>query len=94
MNPAWSDTTIAVPGGSYVTYQTSDVPITDPVRIVLGKVDADKTSGMSEAELKKLEGAQFEVKYYAVDPNVYNSDPGASGVKAGKISLHGTSNAV
>ena len=37
---------------------------------------------MSEAELKKLEGAQFEVKYYAVDPNVYNSDPGASGVKA------------
>ena len=82
LNPAWSDTTIAVPGGSYVTYQTSDVPITDPVRIVLGKVDADKTSGMSEAELKKLEGAQFEVKYYAVDPNVYNSDPGASGVKA------------
>lgn len=49
---------------------------------MLGKVDADKTSGMSEAELKKLEGAQFEVKYYAVDPNVYNSDPGASGVKA------------
>lgn len=48
----------------------------------MGKVDADKTSGMSEAELKKLEGAQFEVKYYAVDPNVYNSDPGASGVKA------------
>lgn len=45
-------------------------------------MDADKTSGMSEAELKKLEGAQFEVKYYAVDPNVYNSDPGASGVKA------------
>ncbi len=82
LNPAWSDTTIAVPGGSYVTYQTSDVPITDPVRIVLGKVDADKTSGMSEAELKKLEGAQFEVKYYAVDPNAYNSDPGASGVKA------------
>ena len=45
-------------------------------------MDADKTSGMSEAELKKLEGAQFEVKYYAVDPNAYNSDPGASGVKA------------
>ena len=82
LNPAWSDTTIAVPGGSYVTYNTSDVPINDPITIVLGKVDADKTSGMSEAELKKLEGAQFEVKYYVVDPNAYNSDPGASGVKA------------
>ena len=82
LNPAWSDTTIAVPGGSYVTYNTSDVPITDPITIVLGKVDADKTSGMSEAELKKLEGAQFKVKYYAVDPNAYNSDPGISGVQA------------
>ena len=82
LNPAWSDTTIAVPGGSYVTYNTTDVPITDPITIVLGKVDADKTSGMSEVELKKLEGAQFEVKYYAVDPNAYNSDPSASGIQA------------
>ena len=82
LNPAWSDTTIAVPGGSYVTYNTTDVPITDPITIVLGKVDADKTSGMSEVELKKLEGAQFEVKYYEVDPNAYNSDPSASGIQA------------
>ena len=82
LDPSWSSTTVAVPGGSYGRYYTSDIPITDPVRIVLGKIDADKTSGMTEAELKKLEGAQFEVKYYAVDPNAYNSDPSASGIKA------------
>ena len=84
LDPSWSSTTVAVPGGSYGRYYTSDLPITDPVNIVLGKVDADKTSGMTEAELKKLEGAQFEVKYYAVDPNAYNSDPSASGVKAAR----------
>ena len=82
LDPSWSSTTVAVPGGSYGRYYTSDMPINDPVTIALGKVDADKTSGMTEAELKKLEGAQFEVKYYAVDPNAYNSDPSASGVKA------------
>lgn len=82
LDPSWSSTTVAVPGGSYGRYYTSDIPITDPVRIVLGKIDADKTSGMTEAELKKLEGAQFEIKYYAVDPNAYNSDPSASGIKA------------
>ena len=87
LDPSWSSTTVAVPGGAYGQYYTSDMPINDPVTIVLGKVDADKTSGMTETELKKLEGAQFEVKYYAVDPNAYNSDPGAAGVKAARTWL-------
>lgn len=82
LDSSWSSSTVAVPGGAYGQYYTSDIPITDPVRIVLGKIDANKTSGMTEAELKKLEGAQFEIKYYAVDPNAYNSDPSASGIKA------------
>ena len=87
LDSSWSPSTVAVPGGAYGQYYTSDMPINDPVTIVLGKVDADKTSGMTETELKKLEGAQFEVKYYAVDPNAYNSDPGAAGVKAARTWL-------
>lgn len=80
LNPDWSESTVSVPGGQMGGYHAKDKAIHEPISVIVEKTDADQGEQPSEEQLKKLEGARFEVKYYAVDPAVYDSDPADSGI--------------
>lgn len=80
LNPDWSESTVSVPGGQMGVYHAKDKAIYEPISVIVEKTDADQGEQTSEEQLKKLEGARFEVKYYAVDPAVYDSDPADSGI--------------
>ena len=80
LNPDWSESTVSVPGGQMGVYHAKDKAIHEPISVIVEKTDADQGEQPSEEQLKKLEGARFEVKYYAVDPAVYDSDPADSGI--------------
>lgn len=54
-----------------------DYPQSDPVAILLGKVDKDTTQNMPQGSAS-LEGAEFTIKYYAVHSD---KDPAESGKK-------------
>ena len=54
-----------------------DYPQSDPVSILLGKVDKDTTQNMPQGSAS-LEGAEFTIKYYAV---YSDKDPAESGKK-------------
>ena len=59
-----------------------DYPQSDPVSILLGKVDKDTTQNMPQGSAS-LEGAEFTIKYYAVHSD---KDPAESGKNQ---SVHG-----
>lgn len=80
LNPDWSESTVSIPGGQMGVYHAKDKAIHEPISVIVEKTDADQGEQPSEEQLKKLEGARFEVKYYAVDPAVYDSDPADSGI--------------
>ncbi len=80
LNPDWSESTVSVPGGQMGVYHAKDKAIHETISMIVEKTDADQGEQTSEEQLKKLEGARFEVKYYAVDPAVYDSDPADSGI--------------
>lgn len=80
LNPDWSESTVSVPGGQMGVYHAKDKAIHEPISVIVEKTDADQGEQPSKEQLKKLEGARFEVKYYAVDPAVYDSDPADSGI--------------
>lgn len=80
LNPDWSESTVSVPGGQMGVYHAKDKAIHEPISVIVEKTDADQGEQPSEEQLKKLEGARFEVKYYAVDPAVYDSDPADRGI--------------
>lgn len=80
LNPDWSESTVSVPGGQMGVYHAKDKAIHELISVIVEKTDADQGEQPSEEQLKKLEGARFEVKYYAVDPAVYDSDPADSGI--------------
>lgn len=80
LNPDWSESTVSVPGGQMGVYHAKDKAIHEPISVIVEKTDADQGEQPSEEQLKKLEGARFEVKYYAVDPAVYDSNPADSGI--------------
>lgn len=54
-----------------------DYPQSDPVAILLGKVDKDTTQNMPQGSAS-LEGAEFTIKYYAVQSD---KDPAETGKK-------------
>ena len=54
-----------------------DYPQSDPVSILLGKVDKDTTQNMPQGSAS-LEGAEFTIKYYAVQSD---KDPAETGKK-------------
>ena len=54
-----------------------DYPQSDPVSILLGKVDKDTTQNMPQGSAS-LEGAEFTIKYYAIHSD---KDPAESGKK-------------
>lgn len=55
-----------------------DYPQSEPVSILLGKIDKDTTQNMPQGSAS-LEGAEFTIKYYAVQSD---KDPAESGKKA------------
>ena len=60
------DTTVhsvTVTAGKTATVRVTDYPQSDPVSIILGKIDAETTSDMPQGSAS-LEGAEFTVKYY------------------------------
>ena len=71
--------TVNVTSGQTATVTSTEVPNADPMGISLTKIDQDSNG---TANVKGLEGAQFEVKYYAVNPDDYNSAADLDGVEA------------
>lgn len=68
------DTTVysvTVTAGQTATVNVSDVPQSDPVSILLGKVDAETTANMPQGSAS-LEGAEFTINYYS---GFYSSVP-------------------
>ncbi len=60
---------VNVVSGETATVTGKEPPFNDSLGLALTKVDQDSNG---TANVKSLEGAQFEVKYYAVDPDNYN----------------------
>ncbi len=71
--------TVQIKAGETYTLKVSDKPTTDPVVVLLGKVDKETNMNKPEGSLP-LEGALFTVKYYA--GVLSDSDPAADGKTA------------
>ena len=73
--------TVNVTSGQTATVTSKEPPLNDPAGIEIIKNDQDSNG---TANVKSLEGAQFEIKYYAVNPDNYNSANDLAGVQATK----------
>lgn len=69
---------IQVNGGSKATMEMKDYPQSDPIRVLLGKIDAETNANKPQGSAS-LEGAEFTVKYYK---GLYDSDPAEQDKKA------------
>lgn len=77
LNKEWSSKTVHVPGGGTASYTAVNVPHMDPVGVLLQKVDKETGTGKPQGGAK-LEGAEFEVKFYF---GLYGADPAQFGQK-------------
>ena len=72
---------VTVVSGQTATVTVSDVPQSDPVTILLGKVDAETTQNMPQGSAS-LAGAEFTVKFYGVESKEGNPiDPAEEGIQ-------------
>ena len=69
---------ITISGGQNTTVELQDIPQTDPISIVLGKVDAETNADKPQGSAS-LGGAEFTVKYY---DGLYDIDPATQGQTA------------
>ena len=69
---------VTVISGQTATLQVTDLPQSDPIAILLGKIDRETTQNMPQGSAS-LEGAQFTVKYY---DGFYDTDPAEEGEEA------------
>ena len=67
--------TVTVTSGQIYTLNVADIPQSDPVAVLLGKIDAETTAGMPQGSAS-LEGAEFTVKFYG---GLYDTDPAEQG---------------
>ena len=67
---------VTINSGQVTRLDVKDLPQSDPISILLGKVDAETTKNMPQGSAS-LEGAEFTVKYYAVQSS---TDPALTGV--------------
>ena len=77
LNKEWSSKTVHVPGGGTASYTAVNVPHMDPVTVLLEKIDKETGTGKPQGGAK-LEGAEFEVKFYF---GLYGADPAQFGQK-------------
>ena len=75
----YTEYTVEVTSDEIATVTSEEPPLTDPLGISLTKIAQDSNGASG---VKGLEGAQFEVKYYAVNPDVYNSAADLYGIDA------------
>ncbi len=66
---------VTVESGQTATVQSVEIPQSDPVSIILGKVDAETNANKPQGSAS-LGGAEFTVKYYN---GLYDTDPAAQG---------------
>lgn len=69
---------VTVVSGQTATLQVTDLPQSDPIAVLLGKIDRETTQNMPQGSAS-LEGAQFTVKYY---DGFYDTDPAEEGEEA------------
>lgn len=67
---------IQVNGGAKATMEMKDYPQTDPISVLLGKIDAETNQNKPQGSAS-LANAQFTVKYYK---GLYDTDPAKQGV--------------
>lgn len=67
---------IQVDGGTTATKELKDLPQSDPVGILLGKIDKETNANKPQGSAS-LADAQFTVKYYK---GLYDSDPAKQGI--------------
>ena len=67
--------TVTVTSGQIYTLNVADIPQSDPVAVLLGKIDAETTADMPQGSAS-LEGAEFTVKFYG---GLYDTDPAEQG---------------
>lgn len=67
---------ITVTAGQTATLRVSDIPQSDPVSVLLGKIDAETSANMPQGSAS-LENAEFTVKYYG---GFYDTDPAEQGI--------------
>lgn len=72
---------VTVTPGQTETVKVQDAPKMDPVGILLGKIDAETNSNKPSGS-KSLEGALFEVRFYAVQ---MDTDPAESGYSPERV---------
>ncbi len=70
---------VDVSSGETASVTSEEVPLADAFGISLIKIDQDSNG---RANVKSLEGAQFEVKYYAVNPDDYKGLEDLDGIDA------------
>ena len=61
--------------------KVADVPQMDPVGVLLGKVDKETNQNKPQGSAS-MEGAEFTMKYYAVDPATNGKQDPARGTPA------------
>lgn len=72
---------VTVVSGQTATVKVTDLPQSDPVSILLGKIDRETTQNMPQGSAS-LEGAEFTVKFYGVESDEENpTDPAEEGVQ-------------
>lgn len=67
---------VSIVSGTTVTKQVTDMPLTDPVVLLLGKVDAETNANKPQGSAS-LKDAEFTVKYYATQSA---TDPALAGL--------------
>ena len=68
--------TVTVTGGQTVNYSCQDMPQSDPVAVLLGKIDAETNLDKPQGSAS-LANAEFTVKYYK---GFYDTDPAQQGI--------------
>lgn len=76
-----ADFTVTVTNSDKITKEVTELPQSDPVGIILKKVDYSTGESTAVAGAS-LEGAEYTVKYY---DGFYNTDPAASNISAKKV---------
>ena len=69
--------TVTVTGGQTVTYSCRDTPQSNPVAVLLRKVEAEEDQDKPQASAS-LANAEFTVKYYK---GIYDADPALQGIQ-------------
>ena len=69
---------VSITGGQNTSIEVKDVPQSDPIYIVLGKVDKETNAEKPQGSAS-LAGAEFTIKYY---DGLYDTDPAAQGQTA------------